>query len=199
MPRPRPLRGAAAGRADRTDRPGSLRRPPPHRHCRADNHDINPLGGRHIAGLNHIHRAVDHESWVVVDNLLHHHVDHRHRNHHNDDDLSTPTTSTTTASATTTTTTTAAPEPPIANDDSRTLEDVGGTDVIANDSPGSTPLVPGTLRIVVPPTHGIAWVTGAHRIRFDPDDWEGTTSLVYEICDQNSLCDDATLTITVID
>lgn len=70
--------------------------------------------------------------------------------------------------------------------------------VLANDSPGDAPLDPPSLRILSGPSHAQSVaITGSYRIRYTADEWSGTDQLTYEICDTNSLCDTAVLTVTV--
>ena len=111
-----------------------------------------------------------------------------------------PTTTTTTTAAPTTTTTTSAPATgPKASPDSETV-DFEGRDhirILRNDVAGSNPVV--SLEIVQMPMYADDLTT--HGDHFDY--WAGTSEVVdtfiYEICDSVGLCDQATVTITVID
>ena len=76
-------------------------------------------------------------------------------------------------------------------------------DVLANDVPGSTPIVPTTLTLVAgttpPASQGVFTVNGSTgSITFTPaSGFTGTSTVKYQICDQNNLCDDAVVTVVV--
>lgn len=119
-----------------------------------------------------------------------------------------PATTTSTTATTTTTTTTTAPTVtitaplvgPSAVADSASVGNWGWVviDVLANDTPGDAAFDRSTLRIVSGPSHAkSAWVNAFRRITYTKDDWVGTDELTYEICDDNGLCDTATVTVTV--
>ena len=90
---------------------------------------------------------------------------------------------------------------PTAVDDQVSAEDGPVVvDVLANDTGGSSSLVPSSLRIVTGPGPGrSAAVTSDFTIRYTHSDWEGTDRIVYEVCDRNGLCDRALLTVEVDD
>ncbi|MCC6621171.1 MAG: tandem-95 repeat protein [Deltaproteobacteria bacterium] len=88
--------------------------------------------------------------------------------------------------------------PPVANDDAITTpEDVARVfDPRLNDTdPNDDPL--SISRIVTAPTNGTATLEGTN-IRYVPGrDYNGTDSLVYEVCDADARCDTATVSIIV--
>jgi LruC domain-containing protein len=101
-----------------------------------------------------------------------------------------------------------APTGPTANNDTGTAlqGNLVTIDVLANDTPGSTPLVPSSVTLVpgtLPnsATQGIFTVnpvTGA--VSFNPvPTFTGIVTVQYEVCDQNNLCSIATITVTVIE
>ena len=89
--------------------------------------------------------------------------------------------------------------PPRAVDDNATTNQGGGVwiRVLANDSDPDGELDQTTLSVITPPDHGtfrINW----NRIRyFASKDFRGTDTFVYRICDNDGLCDTATVTVTV--
>lgn len=97
-----------------------------------------------------------------------------------------------------TTTTTLPPEGPAAADDFHvTVIGLAQTiDVLANDVQGSTPLNPDSLRIIALPHRGAATVLDG-QIRYQPPVIPLATTLSYEVCDTNDLCDQATVTIAL--
>ncbi|MCE1202423.1 MAG: Ig-like domain-containing protein [Bacteroidia bacterium] len=101
-----------------------------------------------------------------------------------------------------------APAGPTANNDTGTsLQGNPVTiDVLANDTPGSTPLDPTTVTLVPgtlpnPATEGtftVNPVTGV--VTFTPvPTFSGVVTVQYQVCDQNNLCSIATITVTVIE
>ncbi|MEM9656113.1 MAG: HD-GYP domain-containing protein [Actinomycetota bacterium] len=106
---------------------------------------------------------------------------------------------TTTTTATTTTTTTTLPPvgPAAVNDFHITIVGLAQMiDVLANDLEGSTPFDHDSLRIIHQPHRGTATVAD-DQIRYVPPLIPLATSLTYEICDDNDLCDQATVTIAL--
>lgn len=71
--------------------------------------------------------------------------------------------------------------------------------VQVNDSdPQGDPLV--TTQILSPPANGSAIINPDGTITYTPDpEFTGTDMLTYQICEPSGLCDDAVLTITVVD
>ncbi len=97
------------------------------------------------------------------------------------------------------TTTTAPPTGPNARNDvhSTVLGTIGTIPVLGNDRAGSSPLDPATLRIVSLPQGGTAAVSNGN-ITFNRTALIFvSTSLRYEICDSNGLCDQATVSIVL--
>lgn len=98
-----------------------------------------------------------------------------------------------------------APAGPTANNDQASTP--YGTpvtvDVLANDTPGDSPLVPSTVQLVPgttpPASQGVFTVdpvTG--KITFTPaPGFSGPATVQYKVCDQNNLCAQATLTVVV--
>jgi hypothetical protein len=93
-------------------------------------------------------------------------------------------------------------QPPIASDDTAsTLQNTQVViDILSNDTDPDGTLVPSTVTITSGPTHGaidsINGLTGA--VSYTPTaNYFGTDTFVYQICDNNALCDTATVTITV--
>jgi LruC domain-containing protein/uncharacterized repeat protein (TIGR01451 family) len=77
--------------------------------------------------------------------------------------------------------------------------------ILANDIEGSTPLVPGSITFISgtepnPSTVGVFTVdlvTGI--VTFTPaNGYVGVATIDYQVCDQNALCDIATITVTII-
>lgn len=99
-----------------------------------------------------------------------------------------------------TTTTTAAPwAGPIANDDSRTI-DTGQNahvQVLDNDTAGANPLA--TIQIVQAPLYAKSYKVHKGHVDYQADAVELVDTLVYEICDTAGLCDQATITITIVE
>ena len=93
-------------------------------------------------------------------------------------------------------------DPPVAVDDTdSTPEDTPvTTDVLANDSDVDGTLDTASLVIITPPANGTVTVNADGTVTYTPNaGWFGTDSYVYEICDDDGACDQATVTITVAD
>lgn len=94
---------------------------------------------------------------------------------------------------------------PTANDDNASTEYNTPVTiaVLANDAAGSTPIVPTTVTLVTgttpPATQGVFSVnTVTGEITFTPaTGFSGNSTVKYQVCDQNNLCDDALVTVTV--
>lgn len=75
--------------------------------------------------------------------------------------------------------------------------------VLNNDIAGSTPIVPSTVTLVAgttpPASQGVFEVTGTNgQVKFTPaSGFSGTSTVKYQVCDQNNLCDDALITVVV--
>lgn len=101
-----------------------------------------------------------------------------------------------------------APTGPTANNDTGTsLQGNPVTiNVLANDTPGSTPLVPSTVTLVpgtlpnstTQGTFTVNSTTG--EVTFTPvPTFSGVVTVTYQVCDQNNLCATAIITVTVIE
>jgi hypothetical protein len=93
-------------------------------------------------------------------------------------------------------------DPPVAVDDSRsTLEDTPITiPVLDNDSDVDGILVVSSLTIVTPPSHGTVLINADGTLTYTPGtDYFGSDVFVYQICDDDGACDQATVTISVGD
>jgi len=93
-------------------------------------------------------------------------------------------------------------DPPIAEDDiASTPEDVAVViPVLINDYDPDGYLVPGSVTVVTPPTNGTVTVMPDGSMVYTPNaDWNGNDSYTYQVCDDDGLCDDATVTILVGD
>jgi gliding motility-associated-like protein len=91
-------------------------------------------------------------------------------------------------------------DPPIAVDDVISTPEDTPVDlpVLVNDSDPDGELDPGSLQVVVPPSNGTALVNPDGSITYTPNlDWFGTDSLVYQICDDDGACDQATAVFVV--
>lgn len=89
--------------------------------------------------------------------------------------------------------------PPIAIDDvvSTNLNTTRNIDVLANDSDADGSLDTSSLKITSQPSSGSASIENG-KIKYTPiSGFVGTDSFEYEICDNDSLCDTATVTINV--
>ena len=94
------------------------------------------------------------------------------------------------------------PDPPVAVDDSFTVnEDSGATgfDLTGNDTdPDDGAFVLGTLTILSSPANGSLGAPVGGTVAYTPNPgFDGADSFTYEICDATALCDSATVTITV--
>lgn len=112
----------------------------------------------------------------------------------------TTTVPTTTTTVPTTTTTTVPPGTPMAVDDWVTVEEKKDERifVLTNDDEGSAPFDEATLTIIVPPSHADEYRVHDDHIHYKSETYEGQDSLQYRICNDDGLCDTATLTITVV-
>ena len=94
------------------------------------------------------------------------------------------------------------PDPPVAENDSVTLSEDGSVtiNVPANDSDLDGDLDFGSVRIIDQPANGtvtIDPVTG--EIAYEPhEDFNGTDTFTYEICDSQDVCDTAIVTVDVL-
>ena len=71
-------------------------------------------------------------------------------------------------------------------------------DVLGNDSDSDGTLVPSTLRIVTPPSIGSASVISG-KIRYNaPPLTINSTTLRYEVCDDDGACSQANLVISIL-
>ncbi len=89
--------------------------------------------------------------------------------------------------------------PPLANDDTATS--TGGAavtiDVTNNDSdPDADPL---TVVMFTQPEHGTVTQVGNQLIYTPDEGFEGNDTFTYQVCDDEGLCDMATVTVTVLD
>ena len=93
-------------------------------------------------------------------------------------------------------------EPPVAGDDADTTdEDVPVTiDLLDNDADSDGTLVPSSVVVTTPPSNGTVSIdpaTGA--ATYTPNaDFNGVDTFVYEVCDDDGLCDVALVTITIV-
>ena len=93
-----------------------------------------------------------------------------------------------------------APAPPVANDDSATTaENTAVTiDVVLNDTDLNGNLDPASARVTSGPGNGALANNGDGTFTYTPNTgFTGVDSFIYEICDTDSLCDTATVSITV--
>jgi len=91
--------------------------------------------------------------------------------------------------------------PPVAGDDFATVVEGGtvSTNVLANDGDPNGDLQPSSLRVLVPPAHGVAYVDSSNgQLVFRSTDGPGLNAVVYEVCDLTGLCDTATLFVNVL-
>ena len=91
-------------------------------------------------------------------------------------------------------------EPPVAGDDTASTNEDSPIDirVTANDTDADGDLVPGTVRVVVPPAAGGATVRAGGTIRYRPDpEFQGQDRFEYEVCDAGGRCDRARVTVSV--
>jgi hypothetical protein len=108
------------------------------------------------------------------------------------------------SSATATIAVAAQPDPPVANDDTiSTPEDTPTTvNVATNDTDVDGDLAPTSVSIVSSPATGTTTNNGDGTITYSPAaDASGTFTITYQICDTTvptPLCDQATLTVTVL-
>ena len=92
--------------------------------------------------------------------------------------------------------------PPSANDD--TISAIQGEEkilsILGNDTDVDGVLIPGSLQITASSTHGFAAAnTVSGTIAYAPDDqFYGQDALEYQICDDDGLCDTATVSITIL-
>jgi hypothetical protein len=104
-------------------------------------------------------------------------------------------------SATVTVGVTCVNDPPVAENDSATVDEDGSVEigVQANDSAGPPNEDPElTTTQASDPAHGAATINQGDTITYEPDaDYCGDDSLSYEVCDSESLCDTATVSVTV--
>ncbi|MCG3209027.1 MAG: hypothetical protein FOGNACKC_02643 [Anaerolineae bacterium] len=103
--------------------------------------------------------------------------------------------------ATVTITVVAVPDPPVANDDSAsTPEDTAVTvNAAANDSDLDGDLVPSSASAVSDPANGTVVNNGDGTFTYTPNEnFNGSDSFDYQICDATDLCATATVTINVI-
>lgn len=90
--------------------------------------------------------------------------------------------------------------PTAVNDTTSTLEDTPvDIDILANDFDLQNNIDPGSVSIVVPPVNGIAtYNVNSRLVTYTPsENYNGTDSFVYEVCDSVELCDQATVIITI--
>lgn len=90
--------------------------------------------------------------------------------------------------------------PPVANDDYATVESRATVQitVLGNDEPGSSPIVVGSVRIIRHPANGVVIVNSDGSTTYTPNPgFVGEDSFEYEVTDENSLTDTATVYITV--
>ncbi len=74
--------------------------------------------------------------------------------------------------------------------------------ILTNDIPGSGPLVPSSVTFVsgtAPPVNvGVFIILSPGIVKFTPaNNYTGTATINYQVCDVNSLCDIATITVTI--
>ncbi len=91
-------------------------------------------------------------------------------------------------------------DPPVANDDAATTdEDTPVTvDAAANDTDVDANLDPATATVLTDPANGTVVANGDGTFEYTPNqDFTGTDTFTYEICDTDGLCDTAAVTVTV--
>jgi hypothetical protein len=94
-------------------------------------------------------------------------------------------------------------DPPVATDDSTSIQDPSVTvDVLANDTDpdGIEDLLPSSVTVITPPITGTATVnTDNGSITYTPNSgfWEGIDTFRYQVCDHGGLCAQANVTIDV--
>ncbi len=93
------------------------------------------------------------------------------------------------------------PDPPVAEDDAVGVAEDGSVDidVPANDSDPDGDLDRTSVQVLTQPVHGDVTVDpGTGEITYEPDeDFTGTDTFTYEICDVAGACDAATVTVDV--
>jgi Bacterial Ig domain len=94
-------------------------------------------------------------------------------------------------------TVTAVNDPPVANDDARTIDenDEVTVAVLANDSDADGD--PLTAELVSPPAHGTATCSATQCVYRPVSNFVGTDTFRYRACDPSGACDEATVTIEV--
>ncbi|PIE47930.1 MAG: hypothetical protein CSA40_01990, partial [Flavobacteriales bacterium] len=94
-------------------------------------------------------------------------------------------------------------DPPVALDDVATTDEDTPVviDVLSNDTDTDGTIDPATVTEVTPPTNGTISINPTSgEVTYTPDpDFNGTDTFVYEVCDDDGLCDTATVTVTVGD
>lgn len=113
-----------------------------------------------------------------------------------------PTTTTATTTAVPTTTTIAAPLfGPNANDDTITIPSGGRWNiwVIDNDTASESPIDTDTLEIIVAPIYADEYRVDGNHIQYKRGEDDVVDIIVYQICDENGLCDQATVTVVLPD
>ncbi|MFV1990148.1 MAG: HD domain-containing phosphohydrolase [Acidimicrobiales bacterium] len=116
------------------------------------------------------------------------------------------TSTTTTTAATSTTTTTSAPttstsplSPPVAVNDSYSLDKKKDLKVLKNDSSGSSSFDKKSLTVISGPAHGSTKIKKG-KVQYKPDkEYVGPDAFTYRICNKGGLCDTANVSITVIE
>ena len=92
-------------------------------------------------------------------------------------------------------------DPPVADDDSASVDEDAGpvtVDVLANDSDVDDGLDPASVNVTSGPSDGTVSVNPDGSIDYTPDpDFSGSDSFTYEVCDFAGDCDTATVDITV--
>jgi hypothetical protein len=85
------------------------------------------------------------------------------------------------------------------NDHEYPGEDAAGTtDVAANDSDVDGDLDPASVSVTVVPAHGSAVANGDGTVTYTPDaDYHGPDAYSYEICDLETLCTTATVSVVI--
>jgi len=91
---------------------------------------------------------------------------------------------------------------PIAEDDSETTDENEPVDIdlLDNDSDPDGVLIPSTTTVLSGPANGGVTINPANGVAtYTPDyQFNGVDSFVYEVCDNDGLCDTATATITIV-
>jgi len=104
------------------------------------------------------------------------------------------------AQATVTITVTPVNDPPVANDDTRTISEdteTGFFSLLVSD-PDNT-LAEIVCDCQVPPSHGTVVRGPNHTVNYIPDPgFNGADTFTYEVCDPSGLCDTATVTVDVL-